>query len=165
MLVLYPLIFLYAIALRKTSRCWYWRGRYFFFLLYNGVGYISATNMSIIYHMPWFSFSQLFFIEELILFHQQESSEAIEVAPEVQNTESSIICKLPALAVFASSLSCLFNINVGDWAVAFLCEWAVKVVLFMCASVLPISCVGREKCTFAMENQNHCNLWLSYFLR
>lgn len=71
-------------------------------------------NMNIIYQVPWFSFSQLFFIEELILFHQQESSEVIEVAPEVQNPESSIICELPALAVFASDLSCLFNIEVGD---------------------------------------------------
>lgn len=55
------------------------------FLLYVGVGYISAMNMNIISHMPCFSFSQLLFIEELILFHQQESSEVIEVAPRVQN--------------------------------------------------------------------------------
>lgn len=60
--------------------------------------------MNIIYHMPWFSFSQLFFIEELILFHQQESSEVIEVAPKVQSRESSIIYKLPALALLASNL-------------------------------------------------------------
>jgi len=71
-------------------------------------------NMNIIYHMPCFSFSQLFFIEELILFQHQESSEVTEVAPEVQNAESSIICELPALAVFASDLSCLFDMKVGD---------------------------------------------------
>lgn len=74
----------------------------------------SAMNVNIIYHMPWFSFSQLFYIEELIMFHQQESSEVIEVAPKVHNTESSVICKLGALAIFASNLSCLFNIKDGD---------------------------------------------------
>lgn len=62
--------------------------------------------------MTWFSFSQLVFIEELILFHQQESSEAREVAPKEQN--SSIIYKLPALAGFASNLFCLFNIEAED---------------------------------------------------
>lgn len=62
--------------------------------------------------MTWFSFSQLFFIEKLILFHHQESSEVREVAPNKQN--SSIIYKLPALADFASSLFCLLNVEAGD---------------------------------------------------
>lgn len=62
--------------------------------------------------MTWFSISQLFFIEKLILFHQQESSEVREVAPKEQ--DSCIIYKLPALAGFPSNLSCLFNIEAGD---------------------------------------------------
>lgn len=47
------------------------------FFPYSNVGCISALNMKIIYRMPWLSFSQLFYIEELILFHQQESSGVI----------------------------------------------------------------------------------------
>lgn len=70
-------------------------------------------NTNIIYHILWFSFNQLVFIEELILFRLQESSEVIEVAPKVQNTKSGIICKLPALAGFAPNLSCLSNYKSG----------------------------------------------------